>query len=193
MRVELAVRKSYAFTAPQEKILNLLTLNVAGITKINVVALSVFSLGEVDFVKIVVGTVDPNNPNRGGGGDMGQFTNEDQNKLFMEYLRILDIKYNISNVIQIFNVESIPGTPGIYRIYLSALNQQGIKILSMFTGEWALKEGETRVTRCEVVSAFIEVQERDLVKSVKILQSLDMTLPFNESQLDLNIYTILMK
>jgi hypothetical protein len=166
-----------------------------------------------NLVKMVVGTDDPDNQIRGGGTSTtksaapGQIildprrTNSKQNKQFRQNLRQIGIPFIVNDVIQIFNVESVTGTPGVYRIYDSVLECADIKVVAYYTGERALifplqkcacfeTDGNVKVKfDDEVISAFIQVEEGKLDQAVKLLQNIKLATPdapFDENQLCIN-------
>ena len=167
--------------------------------------------GDKNLAKSVVGTDDPNNQARGGGDNAAgdgldpQWTNKLQNKQFRQNMRELGIHYHKDKVIQIFNVESVTGTPGIYRLYYSSMVCAGIEIIAFYSGERALlfplqtcvcaaPDGTTRTKfDDEVISAFIQVPKKQLAAAKKILANIKLatpTAPFDENQLCINANNI---
>jgi hypothetical protein len=226
MSFEIAVRSEYEFLATDSKIARLLTLNVAPFSSphtVNVVAIAGTQLPKqvlrllrqvpcIDIKKwrrlrtmrIVVGTDAPNDPRRGGAGPPDapdpQRTNALQNAQFRKNMRRLGISYSVRRVIQIFNVENATGTPGIYRIFYSALVCARISVRAFYNGEYALGPDPTVTCLCtdgvtqfesEVVSAFIAVPPSQLDRAVAVLSALVITTPFNESQLCINVNNVL--
>lgn len=216
MSLQLVTRIQYTFQVTNKKLSKLLTLNVKAKNNphaVNIVAM--FSVVTCEsskkvLVKIVVGTDDPNNSKRGGAGDPLnpdlQRTNKLQNKQFRINMRQLGIKYTENEVIQIFNVESVTGTPGIFRIYYSALTCANIPILAFYIGERALlfplenctcvqSDGQILTKfNDEVLSAFIQVSREQLKAAIKVLRRLKFptsaTSTFDETQLCININNI---
>ena len=211
--LQLTTRIQYTFCTTQEKYANLLTLNVkAGVNPhaVNVVATLVVKISKNrSLIKIVVGTDDPNNSARGGGGDPlnpdPQRTNELQNEQFRINMRCVGIRWKESGIIQIFNVEAVTGTPGIFRIYVAALTCAKIPIVSFQIGERVLlyplqtctcEEGKVTKFADEVLSAMIEVSKRDLFHAVQVLSTLKFPSGvelFDESQLCINRFTVARK
>jgi hypothetical protein len=188
MSLELTQRTQYTFKVDDCKIARLLTLNVKpDRTIVNVVGITIIAYGKKKLVKIVVGTDDPNNSKRGGAGDPTNpdpsRTNELQNKQFRRNMKTLGIKWTKDTVIQIFSVQNMTGTPGVYRIFYSALVCADINILAFYLGEPALKfplvtctceNGDTNF-ESEVISVFIQVAKCQLKKAKRVLLSIDET------------------
>jgi hypothetical protein len=156
------------------------------------------------LARFVVGTDAPNDPSRGGaGGDPAhpdpQRTNVLQNQQFQRNLRELGIPYTVNTVIQLFNVESATGTPGMYRIFYSALVCAGVSVRAFYSGEYALapdpatcvcSDGVTQF-QSEVVSAFILVPRAQLECALAVVRGVNLTPPFDESQLCINVDNVL--
>jgi len=200
-RLELAVRLQYSFKTNTETLSKLLTLNVKRNNNphsVNIVAINAIKHKKHLLVDIIVGTDDPNNPARGGAGDPlnpdPQRSNELQNQQFIKNLEELKINYKKNPVIQIFNDEAITGTPGAYRIGLTALNCAHIGVRSSCFGEPALlfplvtyeaSDGSTGF-KSHADSVFFRVSPKKTDKAVFVLKSLDLSFPFNEEQLCIN-------
>lgn len=201
--LDLVVRALYTFKADDETISCLLTRNVKTEDNphvVNVVAiLSVKIREEINLVKIIVGTVDPNSQTRGGGGQIEdplildpQRTNELQNKQFRANMRFLNIKFTEEPVIQIFNVETITGISGSTRVFYSSLTCANISIIAYLLGEPRLTETSctcddgTTLFKTQIISAFVQVSPNNTARAVNILRNLDMSIPFDEQQLCIN-------
>lgn len=190
MSIELVVRRQYCFRAGSRKLAELLTLNVSnGVVVVNVVAVVV---APDKNVTIVVGTDDPHSLQRGGAGDPlnpdVNRTNERQNQQFQCNMYSLGIRWCEQNVIQILNVQTVTGTPGIYRIYVAALICAGIKVRQLYLGEPALTLPLVSCTGSSqfvsgINTAFIIVDPGDLQHAICVLSRLNLTFPFDESQL----------
>jgi hypothetical protein len=200
MSLELVTRTQYTFEASQYKLSKLLTLNVKAENnphEVNIVGLSVVCghhKNKKYKIHIVVGTDDPNTSSRGGAGDPAnpdpQRTNDLQNAQFRTNMRLLKISFRSSTIIQILHVEGNTGTPGIYRVYFSALTCAKIPVNAFFQGEPALVAGlivcncadSTIGFESEVVSDFILVPSKYLQRAIQVLNNLT----FQESQLCIN-------
>lgn len=210
MSLDFTTRTQYTFRATDRQIAELLTLNVKSENnphRVNVVTMSstkCSAKSKKSLVKIIVGTDDPHNPARGGGGDPEapdpERTNELQNKQFRQNMREIGICYTATEVIQIFNVEPITGTPGIFRIYVASLFCAGITLIAFYQGERVLLF-PLQTCECplrpkfddEVLSAFIEVPEKQLAAAVRVLANLKLATPeapFDENQLCINANNI---
>ena len=180
-------------------------VNVVAILTVKLDSGKTKSSKKKSIVKIVVGTDDPNNQIRGGGGPPTnldpQRTNELQNRQFRKNLRELGISYQEDGVIQIFNVETVTGTPGIYRLYISALVCAKIDIISFYSGERALLfplqtcKCHSKKTKYddEVISAFIQVSSRQLSAAKNIFARFNLgneKTPLDENQLCINANNI---
>lgn len=197
MSLELTTRKSYKFFTTAKKLAKLLTLNVSTKILVNVVAITQIKIDHSkSYVKMIVGTDDPNSISRGGAGDPANpnplLNNKNQNRQFRKNLRCLNIKWTKQEAIQIFNVQEVTGTPGRYRIFWTSLYCQNIPIDSFYSGEWALSpnlttcqctDGQSQF-KSEVVSCFIEVPPKYLKKALEILSKI--TFPFDDSTLCIN-------
>ena len=202
--LDIAVRSQYTFTTDNRAIACLLTRNVKLVDNphvVNIVSILSVKINETNnLVKIVVGTDDPNNPARGGGGDSVNpdplRTNELQNKQFRANMRYLGIEFTEEPIIQIFNVEDITGTPGIYRVYYSSLVCAEVNIIAFYGGEAALSDplvtcgcdDNTTQYKCEVISCFIEVDNID--KALEVLRALNLSIPFDETQVCINAVNV---
>jgi hypothetical protein len=206
MSLEVVTRQQYTFAADLSQIAALFTLNVKALNnphEVNIVGVTFIPQNKKSrqmLVKIVVGTDDPNDSSRGGAGNPAApnplRTNDLQNAQFQQNLQCLGIKYKIDQVIQIMHVENQTGTPGLYRIYLSALFCAGIFIVAFYQGEPALVAGLVSCTcsdgstsfDAETVSCFLQVPACDFIRAINILTAL--VLPLNESLLCVNANNI---
>lgn len=197
-----ATRNQYTYFATDTQTVCLTTLNVKTLNNpnlVNIVAIcSIKIKDDLNIVKIIVGTDNPNEISSGGGGDPLNpnplRTNELQNIQFQKNLQQLNIDYTIEEVIQIFNIENVPGTPGIFRMILAALDCASIRANAFYQGEWAIEipivncgcDDSTMQFKSYVISAFVEVPAIQLDKALNVIGSIDRTEPFNESQLCIN-------
>ncbi|AYV80448.1 MAG: putative ORFan [Harvfovirus sp.] len=199
---QVVTRSQYTFFASEKQIACLLTLNVKtndNPHEVNIVGISIIKISKnKNLVKVVVGTDNPNNSAAGGAGDPADpdplRTNSLQNEQFRKNMKQYGIKYSKEKVLQILNVEASTGTPGIYRIFISALVCCGIDIDAFYLGEDAL---DIPLVRCKcadrtfeykanVVSAFIQVPRKQISQAVAILKNINTAVPFDESQLCIN-------
>lgn len=200
MAFELATRRQFTFKATNEQLAKLLTLNVmTNALRVNVVGFtfsSAFCCSRY-LVKIVVGTDDPNNSARGGAGDPNnpdpERTNAHQNRQFAKNLQRLHIPYTTQTVIQVLDMAALAGTPGIFRLFLSALVCANIHIRAFYFGEPALvfplvpctcADGSSNLAS-EVLSSFIEVSPSRVGKALQILSAFNLS-TFTEASLCIN-------
>jgi hypothetical protein len=183
MSQEIVTRTQYTFRASNRKIARLTELNIETTPYVNIVAMNITG----DCVKIVVGTTNPNNLTEGGAGDPAdpnpKQSNELQNKQFRKNLRKLNIKYSTQEIIQILRDTSvvIPGTPGIYRIYLNALYDANIPFISFYSGDIGFNDplvkckcrDKTSGFKARILTIFIEVPENKIRKAIKVLKKTD--------------------
>ena len=198
----LVTRTQYTFNATDEQIACLLTMNVKANNNpsiVNVVGLFTLRTQQYEnIVKIVVGTDNPNTSSAGGGGDPLNpdplRTNDLQNKQFVKNLKSLKIEYTTQNVIQILNVDTIIGTAGIYRIFITALSCVCIPIYAFYSGESIIQlplvtcncDDNTTVYKKSAVCVFIEVPINMVGKAINVIQNINTNTPFNENQLCIN-------
>lgn len=201
MQFEVTTRKQYTFNAT-DKTLALLFNEIIrpNTTQVNIVGLFITKVNnkKCNLVKIIVGTTDPNNPSRGGAGyplspDPTR-SNKLQNKRFVEVLKEMKIKFSKQTVVQIVDQNVNAGVPGIYRIAYTTLYCNDIKIIASYGGENAFKfplvicqcnDGSTTLEKGSI-SLFFEVREKDIENAVNALRKIQLTTPFDESQLCIN-------
>lgn len=198
MSPEIEVRSQYTFTTDNKTLACLLTRNVKTENNphsVNVVALVISKVNNsvLNSVKIIVGTIDPNDPTKGGAGDSQdpnlQRTNKLQNKQFRENMRYLNIEFGECSVIQIFNLENVAGTPGIIRAFYTALICANIDVINFYFGEPAIVSNDincecqdlTTQYKSGGISRFFQVDKLD--KALRVLRNLDLD---NEEQLCIN-------
>jgi hypothetical protein len=155
------------------------------------------------LTKIVVGTDDPNNITLGGAGNPLSpdplRSNERQNQQFRQNLQDLRIPYTEQQVIQIFNAAQTTGVPGIFRVFVSALECADIQLIAFYSGEETLVYPLVPLTGPGVplglylnqgISTFIEVPPTQLADAIKTLSSLPLVAttgaPFDEDLLCIN-------
>ena len=208
MSPEIEVRSQYTFTTDNKTLACLLTRNVKvedNPHMVNVVALVIEKLNnsQLNLVKIIVGTIDPNDQTRGGAGEkypnrvfhLGdenpqdpdlQRTNKLQNKQFRENMRYLNIEFSECPVIQVFNLENVAGTPGIIRAFYTALVCANIDVINFYFGEPAIVSKDincgcqdgTQQYKSGGISRFFQVDKLD--KALRVLRNLDLTLDVEE-------------
>jgi hypothetical protein len=184
MSYEVATRNQFTFLVDDARLNLLLTAVVATTNTINVniVGISVTAdANENLFVKIIVGTDDPQRTDRGGGSTIA--TNDAQNAVFRGILCQLHINFSEQLIIQVFNLQAAAGTPGAYRILTAALFCNNIKLIGSYFGEPALTPD---LSASEVQSTFFEVPYCQVAYAVQTLIRINPTAPFNEAQLCIN-------
>lgn len=172
-------RKQFNFEATDKQLAKLLTRNVkAGGIQVNVVSILDQKIENCDknFVKIIVGQIDPNNES---ASDPSTKIQEEQ---FKKNLKKYNIKYKTKKVIEAYNTNFSAGTPGIVRMEITALVCKKIPIYSYYVGESILINGNP------VSTSFIDVPKKKLDKSIRILNNL--ILSANEKELCINRFNI---
>ncbi len=148
--------------------------------------------------RMIVGTTNPNNSAGGGAGDPTspdpRRTNALQNQQFRENLRQLNIEFTEQPVVHVINTAGDPGTPGIIRVFTSALECNSIPLLALYQSEGAFAipldtlvsttTGQTRFA--DTGTGFIfEVPADQVVKANKILEDIVFS-TLSESSLCIN-------
>lgn len=134
---EVRVRDLYTLKISPSKISRLLSRLEESQIYHNVVGdFAVAKCGEY-LVKIVIGTVDPDNVASGGAGTPDnlntRMTNTVQNESFVAILKSLSIDYEITKAIQIMNFGvSSTAVPGLIYTFYNTLYCGGVNVLSQF-------------------------------------------------------------
>jgi hypothetical protein len=172
MSYKVITRKQFTFIVSDKNLACILTANIkktADSVIVNVVGLFIQKIESGDnFVTITVGPADPNAPSNP--------TYEEQLQQFRENLDSLKIKYHEGQVLQIFNIEAVTGTPGTIRIPIVALICAGIPIRNSYIGE---------PVPTNVISLFIEVPKRYIVGALGIIRNINVKNP--EKDLCINV------
>lgn len=154
MSYKLAIRKQYIFNTDKKTIARVFNklVNFKEIT--NIVAILLLKKKHSYLVKMVVGLDDPNENIK---------ETMIQNKRLRNILRFFKIKYKITNVIQLFNLGSLPH--GSFRTVYVALICKGVDIIGIYLGEQIPGE---------IISVFVEVAKKNLIRSINILKNIDV-------------------
>ncbi|XWV24723.1 putative ORFan [Tupanvirus deep ocean] len=167
-------RKQFTFVVDDKKLACLLTSNVITTDidiAVNVVGIFIQKIddGINNFVKIVIGPNDPNNLN--------DTSYENQLEQFRKNMKSLDIEYTEGQVLQIFNVHQISGSHCSFRILYVALNCAGIPIRCSYMGEPVPNA---------IVSTFIEVPKRCILKALDVIREINTEFP--DKELCINVH-----
>ena len=164
MSYKVITRKQFTFTTNDKNLSCLLTANIIQTNDsvlVNIVGMFIqrVECGNI-FVTITVGPSDPN--------AMYDQSYESQLTQFRQNLHSLSIKYHESQILQIFNIEVVNGTPGAFRIPIIALTCAGVPIRNSYIGEPIPND---------IMSIFIEVPRRYIIKALEIIRNINVANP----------------